>query len=164
MLPGKSLRPREVLAENERNLEKMVEKGVCKFRYQPQDQLQQGAFICLSYKPSSSKFPYQERLIRNLKKLFLDIYEELERGAPQGWRWRRPTRISPLQRDFLSQLVCQQSLGFRQQRAALSELTPLWRQLTSFRASLVAQLVKNPPAMQETLVWILAWEYCLEKG
>ena len=84
MLPGKSLRPREVLAENERNLEKMVEKGVCKFRYQPQDQLQQGAFICLSYKPSSSKFPYQERLIRNLKKLFLDICEELEPGAPQG--------------------------------------------------------------------------------
>ena len=26
-------------------------------------------------------------------------------------------------------------------------------------ASLIAQLVKNPPAMQETLVWFLSWEY-----
>ena len=32
------------------------------------------------------------------------------------------------------------------------------------RASLVAQLVKNPPAMQETLVQFLSWEDPLEKG
>ena len=32
------------------------------------------------------------------------------------------------------------------------------------RASLVAQLVKNPPAMQETLVQSLSWEEPLEKG
>ena len=31
-------------------------------------------------------------------------------------------------------------------------------------ASLVAQLVKNPPAMQETPVWSLGWEDPLEKG
>ena len=31
-------------------------------------------------------------------------------------------------------------------------------------AFLVAQLVKNPPAMQETLVWFLGWEDPLEKG
>ena len=31
-------------------------------------------------------------------------------------------------------------------------------------ASLVAQLVKNPPAMQETLVCSLGWEDPLEKG
>ena len=31
-------------------------------------------------------------------------------------------------------------------------------------ASLVAQLVKNLPAMQETLVWLLGQEYSLEKG
>ena len=38
--------------------------------------------------------------------------------------------------------------------------THMW--LRSFRfeliSSLVAQLVKNPPAMQETLVWFLGWE------
>ena len=32
------------------------------------------------------------------------------------------------------------------------------------RASLVAQLVKNPPAMQETPVQSLGWEDPLEKG
>ena len=31
-------------------------------------------------------------------------------------------------------------------------------------ASLVAQLVKNPPAMQETQVQFLGWEEPLEKG
>ena len=37
--------------------------------------------------------------------------------------------------------------------------------LTSIRrrASLVVQLVKNPPAMQETWVWSLGWEDPLEK-
>ena len=32
------------------------------------------------------------------------------------------------------------------------------------RDSLVAQLVKNPPAMQKTLVRFLGWEDLLEKG
>ena len=31
-------------------------------------------------------------------------------------------------------------------------------------SSLIAQLVKNPPAMQETLVRFLGWEDPLEKG
>ena len=32
------------------------------------------------------------------------------------------------------------------------------------QASLIAQLIKNPPAMQETLVLSLVWEDPLEKG
>ena len=32
------------------------------------------------------------------------------------------------------------------------------------RASLVAQMVKNPPAMQETWIQFLGWEDPLEKG
>ena len=36
---------------------------------------------------------------------------------------------------------------------------PLQYSLASFEA----QLVKNPPAMQETWVWSLSWEYTLEK-
>ena len=32
------------------------------------------------------------------------------------------------------------------------------------RASLIAQLVKNPPAMQETPVRFLGWEDLMEKG
>ena len=34
----------------------------------------------------------------------------------------------------------------------------LWADFPPFRASLVAQLVKNPPAMWETWVWFLGWE------
>ena len=39
-----------------------------------------------------------------------------------------------------------------------------WVQLIFFCASLIAQLVKNLPAMQETLVRILGQEDPLEKG
>ena len=39
----------------------------------------------------------------------------------------------------------------------ISIIPPLW-------ASLVAQMVKNPPVMQETWVWTLGWENPLEKG
>ena len=34
----------------------------------------------------------------------------------------------------------------------------------SWRASLVAEMVKNPPTMQGTWVWFLGWEDPLEKG
>ena len=36
--------------------------------------------------------------------------------------------------------------------------------LLAYWASLIAELVKNPPAMQETLVQFLGWEDLLEKG
>ena len=36
--------------------------------------------------------------------------------------------------------------------------------LSKYWASLIAQVAKNPPAMQETLVWFLGWEDPLEKG
>ena len=37
-------------------------------------------------------------------------------------------------------------------------------QVREIWASLVAQLVKKPPAMQETLIQFLGWEDPLEKG
>ena len=42
----------------------------------------------------------------------------------------------------------------------------IWNQSVSYWsiASLVAQTVKNPPAMQETWVWSLSWEDPLEEG
>ena len=39
----------------------------------------------------------------------------------------------------------------------LQHAKPYW-------ASLISQLVKNPPAMQKTLVRFLGWEDLLEKG
>ena len=40
----------------------------------------------------------------------------------------------------------------------------LEKNLSSIWASLIAQLVKNPPAMQETSVWFLDQEDSLETG
>ena len=47
----------------------------------------------------------------------------------------------------------------------------MWKQAAIYQnllyevgMSLVAELVKNPPAMQETLVQYLGWEVPLEKG
>ena len=50
--------------------------------------------------------------------------------------------------------------------AALQVIPPLYihGHLRSFWASLTAQLVKNPPAMQETLDQFLGQEDPLEKG
>ena len=36
--------------------------------------------------------------------------------------------------------------------------------LLGYQSSLIAQLVKNPPALQETLVRFLGWEDPFEKG
>ena len=41
---------------------------------------------------------------------------------------------------------------------------PIYYPLEPLRATLVAQLVKNPPAMQEPWVRSLGWEDPLEKG
>ena len=46
--------------------------------------------------------------------------------------------------------------------AEFSEFTGILS--AAIRASLIAQLVKNLPAMQETLVRFLGWEDPLEKG
>ena len=43
-------------------------------------------------------------------------------------------------------------------------LTSLYDLVKFIRASLIAQLVKNPPAIQETPVRFLGWEDPLEKG
>ena len=52
--------------------------------------------------------------------------------------------------------------GVAQSRTQLKRLSS--SSSSSSRASLIAQLVKNPPAMQENLVQFLVWEDPLEKG
>ena len=48
--------------------------------------------------------------------------------------------------------------------SALSQLTSAQNKLMAIGVSLIAQLVKNLPAMQETPVLFLGWEDPLEKG
>ena len=59
-----------------------------------------------------------------------------------------------------------EEIGCKCQTSFLSLLSGRRKQTTSVRflASLIAQLVKNPPPMQETLVQFLGWEDPLEKG
>ena len=40
----------------------------------------------------------------------------------------------------------------------------IWFLISKMGASLVAQMIKNPPAVRETWVWSLGWEDPLEKG
>ena len=42
--------------------------------------------------------------------------------------------------------------------------SPQVERLGALQAALVAQLVKNPPAVQDTWVWSPSWEDPLEKG
>ena len=63
--------------------------------------------------------------------------------------------------------MCQQGLsgGKATLTISLQGLSLLFASsFSSYRASLVAQLVKNPPAMQETRVQSLGWEEPLERG
>ena len=60
--------------------------------------------------------------------------------------------------DFLAPLTCQFRLTDYNKHATLGG--GFGRE----RSSLVTQLVKNPPAMQETPVLFLGWEDPLEKG
>ena len=55
--------------------------------------------------------------------------------------------------------------GCRGQRAWITSGNLLFKSFSEQNwASLVAQTVKNPPAMQETWVWSLGWKDPLEKG
>ena len=54
------------------------------------------------------------------------------------------------------QSLCHKELDTTEQLMQCKS-TMLW-------ASLVAQLAKNLPTLQETLVWFLGWEDMLEKG
>ena len=63
---------------------------------------------------------------------------------------------------FQSQVTCWRHQQLRGVCFHTSQEKNAW--FTNKRASLGAQLVKNPPAMQETWVWSLGWEYPLEEG
>ena len=59
-----------------------------------------------------------------------------------------------------------EEIGCKYQTFFISLLSSRRKQTISVRilVSLIAQLVKNPPAVQETLVQFLGWEDLLKKG
>ena len=62
--------------------------------------------------------------------------------------------------DFFSRqnLVCKSIISF------FLEIRRIYALLLLFGASLITQLIKKPPALQETPVRFLGWEDLLEKG
>ena len=83
-----------------------------------------------------------------LRSFWLELSTHLS-GRP-GYRIRA---IQSTSESFLAQKISYE-IGSGN---PTSDKTHLW-------ASLMAQVVKNPPAMQETQVWSLGWEDLLEKG
>ena len=66
--------------------------------------------------------------------------------------------------SWRSWLGCKWTSGVRFDLLQYKDLPIFKVQLNSERASLIAQLVKNPRAMQETPIWFLCWEDPLEQG
>ena len=85
-----------------------------------------------------------------------------------------PLQYSGLE-NSMDCIVCGVAESDTTERLSLSLSLPLATELTAhqhnkghirktYGTSLIAQLVKNPPAMQETLVRFLGQDDCLEKG
>ena len=88
-------------------------------------------------------------------KIFLGLGDPLEKGMAihsSVLAWRIPGTEKP----GGLQSLCHKELDTTEQLMQCKSTT-LW-------ASLVAQLAKNLPTLQETLVWFLGWEDMLEKG
>ena len=82
---------------------------------------------------------------------------------PQSFQWR--TDMDGLVGSPCSLRDSQESSSTPQFKSINSStFTLLYSPTLTLSASLVAQLVKNPPTMQETWVRSLGWEYPLEKG
>ena len=85
------------------------------------------------------------------------------------WQWASMSHSKAVT-EYLNLFICLSHShsvtmysGFPQCLESFPGLS-LSQSLSYFRASLVAQLVKNPPAMQETPVWYLGQEDPLEEG
>ena len=77
---------------------------------------------------------------------------------PQRRKWQ-PTPVSMPRKSHGQRSLVGCSPRGHKELGTTERLT-----LRSGWALLVAQLVKNPPAKQETWVWSLGWEYPLEEG
>ena len=72
-----------------------------------------------------------------------------------------PPSFLPYHPSGWSQCTSPKHSGFLERSFSLPWI---YKDFTGHCVSLVAQMVQDLPAMQETWVWSLGWEYTLEKG
>ena len=86
------------------------------------------------------------------------------RGVWPGWcschHLQQPSRVS----GWLILPIWFWNKNRENREAKWGRCIEIFLPVLSIRASLIAQLVKNPPTMQETPVWFLGREHPLEKG
>ena len=93
-----------------------------------------------------------EGLMLKLKLQYLATWGEELTHLKRPWCWERLRAIRE-----------GDDRGWDGWMASPTQWTWVWVNFRSWWASLVAQLVKNPPTVWETWVWFLGWEDSLEK-
>ena len=87
------------------------------------------------------------------------IEREKKKWKSRRWKWKK--RKTRLRNEFLK-LYKDHTLKLFFNLRNVSSNSSIYKRI--YGASLVAQVVKNPPAMQDPLVWSLGWEDPLEEG
>ena len=100
-----------------------------------------------------------------------DIFHCLIGSVVTGWcSWHLVLSLKLLSSTWVGTLFLQKNpkalwcIFLEESGPCFTAALASWLLLLCFWASLIAQLVKNPPAMQETPVWFLGWGDLLEKG
>ena len=103
--------------------------------------------------PASGSFQMSQFFLSGGQSIGISASASVFPTKIQGWFPLGFTGLTSLQSKGLSRVFSNITV----QKYQVFETKLSW-------ASLVAHLVKNPPAMHETWVWSLGWEDLLEKG
>ena len=96
--------------------------------------------------------------------MFYHMFKKLVTYFMIVTQWWTPTFCANWEMIFVTRAMWEGKYLFTMWKEVKSTLSSDCIDPGSLRASLIVQLVKNPPAMQETPVRFLGWEDLLEKG
>ena len=96
--------------------------------------------------------------------MFYHMFENLVTYFMIVPQWWTPTFCANWEMTFVTRHMWEGKYLFTMWKEVKSTLSSDCIDSGNLRASLITQMVKNPPAMQETPVQFLRWEDLLEKG